>query len=240
MVLRNPRSVLLLKTVLFLGFLALAKIGGFGWLPILFFIAATSVLFFLPFFQTFSYFVSFGFFLITGSVFLGKLPESYFFLGAIIFAALFYLLLGVKSLVMVDRVRAYLLFHLSVFFLVFILFFQSTGEFNTFSLLMVFAVSYLLFREFFKFQDLPGISWRQKNIFSWALAFLSLQAVWVIKILPIGFIQSASLSLVLVFILGNLAGNYLNGKLDRQTLLKDITFLVLAALLIFTTSRWGI
>ena len=43
-----------------------------------------------------------------------------------------------------------------------------------------------------------------------------------------------------VFILGNLAGNYLNGKLDRQTLLKDITFLVLAALLIFTTSRWGI
>ena len=240
LVLRNPQSVLLLKTVLFLGFLALAKIGGFGWLPILFFILATSILFFLPFFQTFSYFVAFGFFLITGLVFLGKLPESYFSLGAIIFSGLFYLLLGVKSLVMVDRARAYLLFHLSIFFLVFILFFQSAEELNAFSLLMVFVVSYLLFREFFKFQDFPGIGWRQKNIFSWTLAFLTLQAVWAIKILPIGFIQSASLSLVLVFIFGNLARAYLSGKLNRQAVLRDLTFLVLSALLIFITSKWSI
>lgn len=240
LVLQSPRSALLLKSLFLLGFLALAKIGGFGWLPILFFIVAAVILFFLPFFQTFSYLISFGVFLTIGLIFLVKLPESYFAFGAIIFTALFYLLLGVKSLVMVDRVRAYLLFYLGIFFLIFSLFFQSAGKFNVFLILLVFLVTYLLFREFFKFQDFPGIGWRQKVIFSWALAFLTSQAVWAIKLLPIGFIQSASLSLVLVFIFGNLAGNYLYGKLDRQTVLKDITFLVLATLLIFITSRWGL
>ena len=254
-VLRTPRSALILKTLIFAGFLLLLKIGSFGLVPILFFLAAAFSLFFRPFFQTIPYFISFLIFIILGMFFVARLPGNYFFVGFLFLSFLFYLLSGVKTLVLVNRSRAYLIFNLALFYLTFILFFAS-GKESSFigKLLGVFLAAVLLFRDLFKFQDPPAwpkplrrgegpllsVGWNRRSTVGWVLALLVVETIWAINLLPIGFLQSANLALLSVFILQDLSLKYFQGVLNRRAILRDVTIFVLLTLLIFMTSRWSI
>lgn len=240
-VLENPRSVLVFKTLLFGSFLLLVKIGDFALVPIIFFLLVAFSLFLKPLFQTINYFIPFCLFLILGLIFLNYLPGLYFWGGILFLCFLFYLLLGTKNLILVNRAGAYLIFSLGLFYLAFLLFFLSDKESGfIFKLLIVFLITVLLFRNIFKFQAGAAVTLRRRSIVSWILALLVFEAIWAISLLPIGFFQSANLALLTVFILQNLTLNYFQGILTRRAILNEATIFILLALLIFITSSWAI
>lgn len=239
LVLRSPRSALLLKSLLFFGFLVLAKIVGFGWLAILFFLIASAILFFFPLFQSIPYFISFILFVGLGIFFLKQLSGFYFWVGALGLIAIFYLILGVKNLVLMNRSFLYRIFHLAVFYGVFILFFSGERK-SALWLLAIFLVAWLLYRNLFKFQDFVLVSWRRCSVASGVLALLTVEFLWAISFSPIDLVQSATLSLLTVFVLGDLAIKYFNQQLTRKLILADITLFVLLSLFIFLMSRWSL
>lgn len=238
-VLRNPKSVLLLKTLLFGIVLTLAKISGFGWLPILFFLATAFILFFFPLFQSISHFIPFVLFIGLGTFFLSRISDFYFWLAVAGLAFLFYLILGVKNLTVMNRSRAYRIFHLAVFYGTFILFFFS-GKKSAPALLAIFFIAWLLFRDLFKFQRFALVSWRLCSVAAGVAALLVVEFLWAISFLPIGLIQSAAQVLLLVFILGDLSINYFNNQLTRKVILTDITIFTLLSLFIFIMSDWSL
>lgn len=231
LILQNPRLLLIFKTIIFASSLLLVKIGSFGITPILFFIIAVSLLFFWPIFRVFKYITLYILFLILGLLFIKYLTGYYFLVGVIFLSFLFYWLLAMKNLVLVDRFRTRLIFNLALFYLTFFLFFISRREsFFTLKLLGIFLVALLL---------LKGLK-HWPLVVSWILAFLIIQIIWAISLLPIGLFQSANLALLIVFILQDLSVKYFAGLLTRRTILIDITIFVLLMLLIFITSSWSI
>src|SRR3989338_929414 len=101
-VLENPRLRLTLKAAIFAALLAWATVGGFNAASVLIFIAGTAALFLRPLFQTVHYFLPFLIFLPATLIFLHRLHGLYLWLGLIFCAVLFYVLLGVKSLALVN------------------------------------------------------------------------------------------------------------------------------------------
>lgn len=232
-VLRSQQSTLLFKALIFLGFLALVYIGNFKFIPILFFLVTAVFLYSKPIFNTFYLWASFFILLILALI----SPPS--FLGAAFYAFLFYIILGLKNLVFINRLNWHQALHLSLFYALFMIFWgASDGAPFLLKLAGVFAASLFLIREFFK---MAAIDFSKRRVVaSWVIALLITEAVWAISWLPIGFLNSSALALLMVFVLINLTLHHLKETLNKQVVLSAITLFVLSALLIFVTSKWRI
>lgn len=229
--LKNPRSILLFKAVLFGVLLAFAK----GW-------AIPAAIFFYakPVFNTFSFLCSFLLLMVLSLSLINTVSGGWFFVlasGGLAF--IFYLILGMKNLVFVRRNRWNYVLHILLFYSTFVLFFLSDKS-DLFFLksLGVFAVAVLLFREFLKTaaENFPNL----RGLFSWTLALLVWQAIWAIGLLPIGFLNSANLATLLVFVIGDLAINHFKNALNRQLIYSELSLFAVLALLILATSRWSL
>jgi len=224
-VLENQQLTLLFKALMFGAFLLFTP-------PLLFIIAAL-FLYFKPLFNTFSFFSSFIILLIL------SLSLTNGLLAAILFSFVFYIILGVKNLVFINRWRWYHLLHLSLFYSTFLLFFLSDNTSNFFfKSFGLFLISVFLLREFLKFAaaDFP----KRRLLISWALSLFVVEITWVIGLLPLGFLNSANLALLSVFALGDLTLHHFRGTLGRKVVLSTAALFVLLTLLIFATSQWSI
>src|SRR3989344_5338932 len=125
------------------------------------------------------------------------------FIVAAFYAFLFYIILGLKNLIFINRANWHQALHLLLFYALFI-HFWNIGDEATFLLRLVgiFAASLLLIREFFKVVAVD--SPKRRVVASWVLALLITEAVWVISWLPIGFLNSSPLASLIVFTLINL------------------------------------
>lgn len=232
-VLRSQQSILLFKALIFLGFLALVYIGNFSLVPILFFLTIAIVLYSKPIFNTFYFWASFLILLVMA---LNSPPSL---LIAVFYSFLFYIILGLKNLVFINRVNWHQALHLLLFYAIFMLFWGASDETAfIFKLVGVFAASTLLIREFFKVAAVDFL--KQRILASWVLALLVVETVWAISWLPIGFLNSAALALLAVFVLINLTLHHFKGTLNKKVVLSAITLFILFTLLIFITSKWGI
>ena len=151
---------------------------------------------------------------------------------AVIFAALFYLLLGVKNLAFVKRQKAWTLFYLTLIFLTLLTFFLEMQNNELFWLKLggLFFALTVLFRSWLK----GSVIW------SWSATAISTEMVVVVNFLPIGFIQGATLCFVTVWVLGDLITHYRQKTLEKRILWHRLALFSLLSGVILLTSRWVI
>jgi len=151
---------------------------------------------------------------------------------------LFFLLMGVKNLIFANRQPFYTLFNALLFLSVF-LFFFGTNNIQGFLVkyLITFLVVFLLVRDFLSLSLSDSLGINKKNLMAFGLAFLILQFLWVIALLPIGFINAAPLALLTALILEDLAVHHLKGTISRRIVLRNATVFLILSLIIFGASK---
>ena len=230
-VLRNPQLPLIVKAILFGGFLALAKIGNMQLFPILFFLAITLFLYAKPLFRTLLFLTPL-FFLVTLAILMARAAAWEIFALLVIPAMsfLFYLLLGIKQLVFVRRELWLRVMYLSFGYASMVLFFAASPEHRWSAFVALLVGLFLLLRGMFSKQYLSSV----------VLLLLLAEAVWGISLLPFGPIHAASAAFLIYFFVTDLVWNVKAGTLTRHILLIDSTIFIFLAFIIAATTRWAI
>ena len=230
-------SPLALKAAIF-GVLLLLAISN--WLFAVVFIMVALYLYFRPSLNGSQFILSFLVLLIVSFVLIFnpilQFPNS---LIAVFFGFLFFLLLGVKNLIFVNRQPFYYLFNGLLLLVIFIFFFW-TGNSHLFFIkyLSVFFAVAFLFREFLTFSINGFSNSTKKNLIVYGTAFLILQLLWAITLLPISFLNAAALALLIVMILQDFIVHHFSGTMSRQIVLRNVTVFLILSLVIFGASNW--
>lgn len=214
-----------------------AGILGFLWLflPFWIFLAASFYFYFFPFFQPLRLALPFFLTLIAAAI----LPANIWL--ALFLAALFFLILGIKNLIFVNRLAAH---QFLVFFLLFLLFLSFFSGFEnwqhwivSFSVFGVSAVFLLLAKELV---DYGGGTGRRRTFFILGFgALLIWQLCLVLLFLPLNyFYETALLLLSAVFLLDVLL-EHLKNKLDGRKILTDFSIFFALSAVILASARWG-
>lgn len=208
---KDPRLPYALKALLFGASLLL--IGKWGFILAIYF-------YINPLLRTLKFLFPFLVFLIAGFGLFLQTPPQYQLLSAAFLSMLFYFLLVIKNLAVVDRVGVYFVFSALTLFMVFI-FYPSP--------LFVFFASAAIFSYLLKRRELI-----------WVSALLIAQTLWAVKQLPIGALQTANIALVVVIFLQTIVLRYKNGLLNKKEL--PVFLFLAAALALFATfaSHWTI
>ena len=230
-------SPLALKAAIF-GVLLLLGIGN--WLFAVVFILVSFYLYFRPSLNGSQFILSFLVLLATSLLII---KSSFIVYGSlfivVFFGFLFFLLLGVKNLIFINRQPFYYLFNGLLLLVIFISFFWSRNSqlFFIKYLLIFFAIAFL-FREFLTF-SIDGFSnSTKKNLIVYGTAFLVLQLLWAITLLPISFLNAAGLALLIVMILQDFIVHHFSGTMSRQIVLRNVTVFLILSLVIFGASKW--
>lgn len=229
-VFRNPQLALAFKAVIFAAFFFLAKLGGFSATSIALFLAAATFVYLRPIFRTFELAGTFVVLLASAIIFCRTFIDPIDFSFAVIyFPLLFYILVGIKDLVLIQREawKAFLNFALAYPALL-IFFYYNQGSF-WWKLPLLFAVLLFLSKDFLK-----------KRIVFWLVAFLSIQVVWAADFLPIGFVSAANLSLLFYAAAVSFSDQYLRSVLSKKFILTLLSIFVLLLMAVLAFSRWGI
>lgn len=171
----------------------------------------------------------------TGGLF-GDMPVV---LAALFFGTLFFLLLGIKEFTFLRRQAIFNFLSGTLYFFIAGAFFiadkDSSGTF-LFYFLLSFVAFHLLIKESVDFfvEDAPK---RKKELLVVGSAMLVAEFLSIISILPIGFLNSAALVILIIFVLEDLVYYHLKGTLDRQIVLNNVTILIICLLFIFATSK---
>ena len=234
LIFREPRSILVLKSAIFGGFLFLLKLGDFGILPILFFLCIAFVL------SSKAHHASFLILLVVSMITIWILDSALFlFLAIILFSALFYLTVGIKELLFVHRWEWNFIKNLLLFFAIFLLFFLSDkSSYFAIKYLSVFLASFWLLREWF---FTPELSFFKKpKLVSLVLAFLLAQFLWAVALLPLGPINAAGLMILISYVLIDFLSHHFRGTITRKLVFRNIALFVLLLVLILGTAQWEI
>jgi len=231
---REPLLALVLKSAIFGGFLILLKLGEFGILPILFFLWAALLL------SSGSHHVSFLILLVISTATIWILDSWLFLLLAVVlFAALFYLTVGIKELLFVHRWKWSFVRNLILFFGIFLLFFLADkSSFFLIKYLSVFLACFLLLREWFLALEPRCV--KRPFLVALLLAFIIFELLWAVTLLPLGAVNAAALMVLITYLLFDFISHHFQGTISRQLVLRRITIFTLLVLLIFGTSKWEI
>ncbi|MBI2011122.1 MAG: hypothetical protein HYS89_02770 [Candidatus Colwellbacteria bacterium] len=133
-----------------------------------------------------------------------------------------------------------------LFLTTFILFFVSgKSELFFVKYLLTGLAAFLLSREFFSFnlgeslESFKSMTSSGRNLGALAFGFLMLQALWAIAILPLGFLNAASLTLLVSLILEDFFIEHWSGAMNRKIILRNITLFLVLGLVILGASRWS-
>lgn len=244
---KNPTLRLAAKTAIVLA--TLFFVGNFWWSAVLF-LAVSFYFYRRGGTSDISLLYSFAVFLAIILISRWLLAQNWFFGLSIILASLsFFLMLGFKNLLFLKRAFFYNILNNLLFLLAFLMFFfLANQDFFWLRYLAVTAAGYFLFKEFFllypmflegRAQIMP-VSSKKATLLSFSFAFLVSQFFWVNSLLPIGFLNSSAVLMVIVLIFKDLTSNYLNGLLDKRVVLKNITIFIIFTLIIFAASKWSL
>ena len=249
---RGPPSALALKAILFAGFLLLVKASNFGFIPVAFFLFTGLLLYNTPARNGLFYVISFASLTLLALLWGVRLGGAAYFIVPAAAAFLFYILLGLKNIFFLYRERWHYFLLLALFYGTGMLFFSAdkSSSFSflaalLFALLFVFLISY----EFFRVSVFGAAEvrlWERASraalssltaLFS---AIMAGEVFWIISFLPIGFVNSANLSLIAYFGVSDLIKKHFAGLLSRHSILTSITICVILTLIIFAVSSWRI
>jgi len=166
-------------------------------------------------------------------------------LSCLAFSFLFYLLMGITDLIFENRQAVYLFFNTCLFLAVFLIFFGvDKSKYFLFINALLFLVIFLLFKECFNF--LRSVNHNSLFIIHNSLfialvfSFLGLELFWAINLLPIGFINSAILLALFVFLTRDFTLIYFSGRLNRRFLVNHLLIFAILVVFIFANSKWSI
>lgn len=154
-----------------------------------------------------------------------------YLLVLIILSVLFGILLGLKNMVLVNRQlwRSVLIF--SLFYLSFLEFYEIGNFLFPLKWLLFVFIVWLLFVELFKgFLDQPH------RVLSLTSALIIGELMWIINWLPIGFLSSANITILAVFLIADLAAYYYRKKLSQKLIIKGIVLFFILLILVLLTS----
>ena len=221
-VLKNPILRLTFKSFLF-GLLLVATN------PVIFFIGAF-LLYARPLFRTLEFLIPLLALLPIASISSSLLQDTYYFWPAIGYLSfLFLILLGIKDLVLVKRIFWESVLRLGLAYASFLVFFYYSQSYFLASLILLFLFILFLLRFSLK-----------QRVFYWAIAFLLLEGVWAISLLPVGFISSATLALLVFWTLTSLALDYSRNKQSKKFLLLAISLFIILSIIVLGFSRWSL
>jgi hypothetical protein len=241
--LQKNRSQLLLslKAAIFGIFLLIASLGDFRPLPILFFIIISGIMYAMPIFGPYPTRYAFLALLISSLLGMKIVTGSVLFLPVLFgFAFIFYFLLGIKDLFFVKRSRLYSIAMLFLFYAMFVIFFLSNhSEFYILKYGSVVLASFLLFYEWLAL--ISSFHYPKREIAAAAAGSLIIaQMLWVVTLLPFGFISASNFMLLIVFILANLLFKHFRGELSKKIIFQHIILFLVLAAFIFGGSNWTI
>ncbi len=160
-------------------------------------------------------------------------------LASIVFGALFFLLIGIKEFVFLHRAAIFNFLSGALYFFIGTTFFvvdrdNATPFFAYF--IITFIALHALIRESVDFfmEDAPR---SKKRLLVAGSAVLIMEFLSIITLLPIGFLSSAALIILMVFVLEDLVYYHLRGMLNRQIIINNVAILALSIILIFATSK---
>jgi len=240
-VLKTVQLRLTLKSLIFAGLLLWVRVSEFSALPLFVFLLAAFVFYFRNHLQNnlenfYSFLV-----LIAASLYSISLLNHFEFLllAVLFFSSLFYISLGIKELAFTHRFEWNYIKNLSLIYLVFISYFMS-DKYNFFYIkfLAVFVVLFLITREWLSwlYQNFPKRFTLSASIFS----FLMFQILWAVSLLPLGFINSATLMTVIFYLGIDFLINHFRGSINKKLIIKNSIVLVASFLTIFFLTNWNI
>ena len=237
------------KAVLFGLLLLYVQGSGFAGWPTFLFVAVAIVCYAQPVSRAFSFgtslFLIISLALLLTSRFTITLPVPMHtsalgqFLFAAIFGFLFFILLGIKNLVLARRRQWYAVLFVALVYGISLLFFTSgiTSSVWRGTVLLAFF-TFLLFREYFIAQEHSKS--RALLVTTLSLTLLTIELAWVINLLPLGFSKGASV-LTLVSMMGaGITDRYVRGTLSARFLRLSFLLVIALVVIIFWSSRWVI
>ncbi len=232
LVLRDQQLRLALKALIFGGGLALVKIGSLGLLPILFFLGIALFLYTSPLFNSFNQSYNLLILIAISLLAAGKTLDSGYFLliwlGAVF---LFYLILGIKDLILINRSFWQSFLNFSLFYASAVLFFYSDlSKFFLLDFFGLFLAALVLIRNLYA----------RKILVALLAAFIISEITWLAALLPLGPINAASLVFLTYFTLTSLIARQADQSLNKRLILRYLTVFVILLVIIFGTTKWGI
>lgn len=208
------------------------------WLFFTLFIAVSCYFYFMPSLNGSQFIFSFLTLVVISLLTVNSLG-SWQIIAVLFFGFLFFLLMGIKNLIFVKRRFPYYLFNSLLLFMIFISFFrfEISPLFFIKYLLAFFGIVFLS-KEFLSFSVEGFSNSPKKNLIVYGTAFLVLQVIWTISLLPISFLNAGSLVLLVVLILQDFIIHYFSGAMTRPVILKNITVFLALSLVILGASRW--
>jgi hypothetical protein len=219
-----------------------AGILSAGWLLLPFWLFAVVALgfYFFPFFPFFQPFRLELPYLVT--LFLAAVISPNIWTAAFL-GILFFLILGIKELILISRVSAYETLIYFLFSAIFLNYFSrfGSGE-NLAGVLWALAIAFLflfLLRGVNPQSD-RGEAGRKETLAAGLMAFLVWQAILVAAFLPVNFFYQTAVTLLLAVIFAGLFLKYKENKLDRQTLLVSFSVFFALSVFILASAQWGL
>jgi len=232
---------LILKSLIFAGLLLWAKASQFSVLPVLLFVAVSLILYFRNHAQNnLENIYSFIALLLVSMFGVGLLSHFQFVLPAILFfSVLFYLALGIKEFSFVRRYEWNSFKNIFLIFSVFLVYFMSNRyTFFHIKYLAVFVAIFLLIKEWLFWLE-PNFP-KRYNLAAFVISFIVLQILWAVSILPLGFLNSASLMAIAVYIIFDSCTGYFRGVLTKKQMIKNFIILALSLAAVFFFTNWKI
>ncbi len=211
---------------------------GLSWffLPFWFFLLAAVYFYFVPFFQPLKLFIPF-ILTITAAV---VVPYNFWF--AVFLGLLFFLLLGIKNLILVNRFENH---QLMVFLLLFLIFFGLFSHFENWQRwtasigLLGAGLSF-----FFLFEELADYSRELSKHKKILVAGLGSLFIWqeasVLIFLPLNHFYQTAILFLSAVIMTDMFLEYLAKKLDRTKILNDFSIFFVMVSIILASANWGL
>ena len=165
---------------------------------------------------------------------------------AIIFGAVFYAILLIKNLLLIDSRSAYELVVLVLSFIVLRDFYKVSNEGVSgiallYAILTAFCLAALLssFVNGFK-SDIVPAERGVRRIAVWLSFLLLVQVVMAALFLPVDFIYQAVTAFLAVILLVDLVPEYLTGALSKVKVLTAVTAVLVLFVIILGSARWGL
>ncbi|MFA5098684.1 MAG: hypothetical protein WC461_00495 [Candidatus Paceibacterota bacterium] len=238
--LRGSILPLALKSV-GLGILLFFALATGEWFYIAAFVLAGCYFYFFPGVNSRQFLASFLVILLFPAFLREFLDSGWFLAVSLAYTAIFFVLLGLKNLIFINRRPIYHFLNGVLVLAIFSLFFWSdrSGILFFVKYLAAFSAFLYLFKEFLDISnEIPGA--QKNNLFAWSVSFLVFQIVWALSFLPINFLNAGALTLLIILIFQDFILGHINGSINRRLVLRNITVFIALALAIFGASSWSL
>ena len=234
-ILRRTSWSLVLKAVIF----------GVAWwvLPFWLFLLVALYLYFVPFTGAPKVSVPFSVLLLI------SLFERQNLVDAVLFGAIFYFIILIKDLIIIDRRSAYEILMLVLSYLLVRDFFLKVGGSLggwalLYSVIVAWAVSALVVSFIKNFSDAPEGFAREARPFQRVLGWMAFLLMWQLLIvglfLPLNFLYQSAIVFLIAAILIDLVPQHMFGELSRAKVLATGTVLFSLLVIVLASARWAL